>query len=330
MSKISIYQIFTRLFGNKNTTNKFNGSITENGVGKFGDITTKALKEIKRLGITHVWYTGVIEHATQTDYTAYGIKKDHPSVVKGKAGSPYAIKDYYDVSPDLAKDVPNRMQEFEKLVKRTHKNGLKIIIDFVPNHLARYYESDAKPQNVVDFGSHDNSAAHFSPHNNFYYIPNEQLELQEVTQQATSVYTEFPAKATGNDVFHHRPSKYDWYETVKLNYGVDYTNHGAAHFQPIPKTWEMMLDVLLYWAAKDVDGFRCDMAEMVPLAFWSWVIPQVKAKYPHIIFIAEIYNPSLYHSFIYDGHFDYLYDKVELYDTIRARSRGTSCWCTRL
>jgi glycosidase len=297
MSKIAIYQIFTRLFGNKNTTNKFSGSLTENGVGKFADINAKAIKEIKRMGITHIWYTGVIEHATQTDYTAFGISRDHCSIVKGKAGSPYAIKDYYDVCPDLANDVTKRMLEFESLIKRTHKQSLKVIIDFVPNHLARYYESDAKPKNVLDFGEHDNNGLPFSPRNNFYYIPNQSLELNALAENTTA-YQEYPAKATGNDVFHHKPSKYDWYETVKLNYGIDYQNDLTKHFNPIPKTWEMMLDVLLFWADKGVDGFRCDMAEMVPIEFWEWVIPKVKVSYPKMLFIAEIYNPSRYHDFI--------------------------------
>ena len=163
MSKFTIYQVLPRLFGNDNTTNKYNGSIDENGCGKFNSFTNKALKEIKNLGITHVWYTGIIEHATHTDYSSYGIRKDHPAVVKGKAGSPYAIKDYYDVDPDLAVNVENRMGEFENLVKRTHANDLKVIIDFVPNHVARQYHSDAKPAGVVDLGQDDNPAWAFSP-----------------------------------------------------------------------------------------------------------------------------------------------------------------------
>ncbi|KAA6333249.1 Cyclomaltodextrin glucanotransferase [termite gut metagenome] len=150
--KIIIYQVFTRLFGNTNTACLCGGSITENGCGKMSDFTVGALREIKKLGITHIWYTGIIEHATQTDYTAYGIAPDHPAIVKGKAGSPYAIKDYYDVDPDLANDVPKRMKEFENLVSRTHRNGLKMIIDFVPNHVSRQYRSDAHPAGIVDLG----------------------------------------------------------------------------------------------------------------------------------------------------------------------------------
>ena len=168
MSKFIIYQVLPRLFGNFNTTNKQNGSIEENGCGKFNSFTPKALEAIKSLGITHVWFTGVIEHATQTNYSAYGIAQDHPGVVKGKAGSAYAIKDYYDVDPDLAESVDNRMAEFEDLVKRTHEAGMKVIIDFVPNHVARQYHSDAKPAGVVDLGENDHSEWAFSPINNFY------------------------------------------------------------------------------------------------------------------------------------------------------------------
>lgn len=334
MSKITIYQIFTRLFGNKNTANKFNGSLNENGSGKFNDISTKALKELKRFGISHVWYTGVIEHATQTDYSTEGIPPDYPSIVKGKAGSPYAIRDYYDVAPDLAENVGNRMKEFEQLVKRSHKQDLKVIIDFVPNHLARHYESDAKPKGIIDFGQDDHPQQSFSPQNNFYYIPDTPLAIQGIDNKiGDKSYQEHPAKATGNDVFHAQPSVYDWYETVKLNYGIDHQNHQEKHFYPTPKTWTMMLEVLMYWANKKIDGFRCDMAEMVPLEFWSWAISKVKAKYPDMLFIAEIYNPRLYHDFIHIGGFDYLYDKVDLYDTVREVIQGnvsvnqiTHCW----
>jgi glycosidase len=313
MSKFVIYQVFPRLFGNYNTTNKHNGTIEENGCGKFNSFTTKALSEIKSLGTTHIWYTGVIEHATQTDYTAYGIKKDHPGVVKGKAGSPYAIKDYYDVDPDLAENVGNRMAEFEELVKRTHKAGMKVIIDFVPNHVARQYHSDAKPAGIVDLGETDNPEWAFSPLNNFYYIPNHAF----LPQLYVKGYVEFPAKATGNDQFTPSPSENDWYETVKLNYGVNYEEGGQKQFDPIPDTWFKMLDILMFWASKKVDGFRCDMAEMVPVEFWGWAVSQVKVKYPGIIFIAEVYNPAEYRNYISNGKFDYLYDKVGLYDMLR-------------
>lgn len=330
--KIIIYQVFTRLFGNKTVSLQVNGNIQENGCGKMADFTAKALNEIKNLGATHIWYTGIIEHATQTDYSSYGILPDHPAVVKGKAGSPYAIKDYYDVDPDLAVKVEHRMKEFENLVNRTHKAGLKMIIDFVPNHVARQYHSDQKPEGVEDLGARDNKGMGFDPQNNFYYIPNEPLHLDNLNVSPKD-YLENPAKATGNDVFSAWPGQNDWYETIKLNYGVDYCNGRTYCFDPIPDTWKKMLDILCFWAAKGIDGFRCDMAEMVPVEFWGWAIPQVKALHPSIIFIAEVYNPAEYRNYIHKGHFDYLYDKVGLYDTLRAVSCGytsagniTSCW----
>lgn len=313
MSKFIIYQVLPRLFGNENTTNKKKGTLNENGCGKFNSFTPKALKGIKSLGTTHIWYTGVIEHATQTDYSAFGIRSDHSGVVKGKAGSPYAIKDYYDVDPDLAENVDGRMAEFEALIVRTHKAGMKVIIDFVPNHVARQYHSDAKPEGVVDLGETDHSEWAFSPLNNFYYIPNQPFQPQFDAHG----YTEFPAKATGNDQFTASPGINDWYETIKLNYGVNYVEGGQKQFDPIPDTWFKMRDILLYWASKKVDGFRCDMAEMVPVEFWGWVIAEVKGEFPDILFIAEVYNPNEYKNYIFNGKFDYLYDKVGLYDTLR-------------
>ena len=313
MPKFVIYQVLPRLFGNYNTTRKHNGTLAENGSGKFNSFTTKALEEIKNFGATHVWYTGVLEQATKTNYTAHGILQDHPAVVKGNAGSPYAVRDYYDVSPDLAEDVSRRMEEFEALVERTHAADLKAIIDFVPNHVARQYASDNKPATIKDLGETDDKTLVFSPRNNFYYLPNEPFNPQFYVED----YQEFPAKATGNDQFTASPTQFDWYETVKLNYGVDYANGGEKRFVPTPDTWYKMLDILTFWAKKKVDGFRVDMAEMVPVEFWGWVIPKIKKINPRVIFIAEVYNPAEYRNYLCNGKFDYLYDKVGMYDKLR-------------
>ena len=311
-----IYQVFTRLFGNATMTRKPGGALQENGCGKFADFTPKALNSIHGMGATHVWYTGVIRHASRTDYSIHGLPLAHPGIVKGEAGSPYAITDYYDVCPDLAGNPDKRMTEFEKMVQRTHKSGLGVIIDFVPNHVSRAYCSACRPKGIGDLGEKDNKAHAFSPRNNFYYIPNATVRLGHPDTAAP--YEETPAKATGNDRFDAYPQVNDWYETVKLNYGVDYCGGGATHFSPIPDTWKKMLHILLFWAEKGIDGFRCDMAEMVPVAFWNYAIGRVKKQYPNVLFIAEVYNPHLYGSYIESGRFDYLYDKVGLYDTLRA------------
>lgn len=335
MSKPIIYQLLPRLYTNYCEKQQFNGTIIQNGSGKLNSITPKILKEIKDLGITHVWYTGVIEHAHDADYTRYGIPRHNPYIVKGHAGSPYAITDYYDIDPDIAESVPDRIKEFEQLIERTHSAGLKAIIDFVPNHVSREYKSDAKPAGINDLGDGDDQEMFFSPTNNFFYITRQQFAPQDVyLGEGDDAYVEFPAKATGNDCYTAFPGKYDWYETAKLNYGVDPWN-GSKHFDPIPSTWLKMLNILRYWAAKGVDGFRCDMAHMVPLEFWNWAIGNVKATYPDVIFIAEMYDIALYRPFIHYGGFDYLYDKVNLYDTLFGIEKSdisaanlTSCWQT--
>lgn len=323
-NKPVIYQLLPRLFGNKQTANVTYGTIEQNGSGKFNDINVKALKGIQELGVTHVWYTGVIAHASMTDYSAFGIKADDADVVKGRAGSPYAIRDYYDVDPDLAVDVKGRMIEFEALVERTHKIGMKVIIDFVPNHVARHYHSRMKPKGVEDFGIKDDVTKAFSVNNDYYYIPGEHFVVPGQQDKNDPLYElkdlkfdEMPAKATGNNVFSKAPSQNDWYETVKLNYGVDYINGEKQYFDPKPPVWLKMRDILLYWAEKGVDGFRCDMAEMVPVEFWEWVIPEVKAKYPGMLFIGEAYNAAVYATYLNKGQFDYLYDKVGLYDGLK-------------
>ena len=316
--KVIVYQVFTRLYGNRNTTRKENGTIADNGCGKMADFTPAVLKGIAKMGISHVWYTGVIRHATQTDYSQYGIPRQHPAVVKGKAGSPYAIADYYDIDPDLAVDVKLRMQEFEQLVQRTHDAGLKVIIDFVPNHVARQYKSVCKPRGVKDLGETDNAMMGFDPQNNFYYCPGQRfMPYFDLYGGEPEPYLEEPAKATGNDHFDNAPGQNDWYETVKLNYGVDYYAGRVGHFDPMPDTWKKMTDILLFWAKKGVDGFRCDMAEMVPAEFWAYATKVVKSKYKQLVFIGEVYNPGEYRHYLASG-FDWLYDKVGMYDTMRA------------
>ena len=336
--KLIIYQLLPRLFGNTNTTPKHYGSIEENDSGKFNHITTKAINEIKAMGFTHIWYTGIIEHATMTDYSACGIKPDDPDVVKGRAGSPYAIKDYYDVDPDLAVDVPDRMAEFEALLLRTRQQGLKVIIDFVPNHVARTYQSDVKPEDVRDFGEDDDVTQAFSPQNDFYYVPGQPFQVPAGYNPGGDNFSsplkdgnfdENPAKGTGDDIFTASPSINNWFETIKLNYGVDYSKGYAMQFDPIPSVWRKMLHILCFWANKGIDGFRCDMVEYVPSEFWTWLIPQMKQRYPELIFIGEAYQTHQYSNYLFNGHFDYLYDKVGLYDAIKRLTRnepGASTW----
>lgn len=350
-NKIIIYQVFTRLFGNKNTTNKPWGTIEENGVGKFKDFTTKALKEIKDLGITHIWYTGIPHHALIRDYTAFGISNDYPEVVKGRAGSPYAVKDYYNVNPDLATNPKKRLQEFESLVSRTQRAGMKVIIDIVPNHVARRYEGKTNPKGVRDFGVDDDVSVEYSRNNNFYYIPNSSFELPDIEPPFNGEFNllvdqkfeEYPAKWTGNGSRLTKPDRYDWYETVKVNYGIrpdgskDFpelpwgfdTKSYHEHFdfwqdKDVPDSWIKFRDIALYWIAKGIDGFRYDMAELVPYEFWSYMNSAIKVTNPTAFLMAEVYNPNEYRNYIRLGKMDYLYDKVETYDKLKDIIKGRS------
>ena len=347
--KIVVYQVFTRLFGNKNTTNKPWGTIEENGVGKFNDFTDIALKEIKDLGVTYIWYTGVPHHALVRDYTSTGISNDDPEVVKGRAGSPYAVKDYYNVNPDLAENPANRLQEFEALIARTHKAGLKVIIDIVPNHIARKYEGKSNPKGVKDFGADDDVSVEYKRDNNFYYIPNTPFEIPdggkplngESNPLIDGKFDEYPAKWTGNGSRKAKPDQNDWYETIKVNYGIrpdgskDFPELPAGfdgksykeHFEfwkdkSVPSSWTKFRDIALYWIAKGTDGFRYDMAEMVPYEFWSYMNSAIKNRNPNAFLMAEVYNPNEYRNYIRLGKMDYLYDKVETYDFLKAVVQG--------
>jgi len=347
-----VYQVFTRLFGNTNTNNKPWGTLEENGVGKFNDFTDKALSEIKDLGVTHIWYTGVPHHDVITDYTKYGISNDDPDVVKGRAGSPYAVKDYYNVNPDLAENVENRLQEFEALIERSHKAGLKVIIDIVPNHVARNYQSLTNPEGTTDFGAEDDTSVTYAVNNNFYYNPGETFEVPnwengykplggENHLEADGKFEEVPAKWTGNGSRASKPNMNDWYETVKVNYGINpegqkdfdelpegFDNEDCkAHYnfwkgKTVPSSWVKFKDIALYWTAKGVDGFRFDMAEMVPVEFWSYMNSHIKMQNPDAFLLAEVYQPHLYRDYIKKGKMDYLYDKVQLYDTLKHVMQG--------
>jgi len=339
-----VYQVFTRLFGNQKDTNKPWGTLEENGVGKFNDITDTALAAIRDLGVTHIWYTGVPHHAVIRDYTAYGIRNDDPDVVKGRAGSPYAVKDYYNVNPDLAVDVERRLQEFDALIDRTHANGMQVVIDIVPNHVARAYSSISKPSGVQDFGANDDTSQVWSRDNDFYYVTGEDFAVPEGYTPlggephplADGRFAESPAKWTGNGARTADPEIDDWFETVKINFGIrpdgsaafdrlpeaarDWSDAQHAEFwatRSVPPTWVKFRDIAHFWMDRGVDGFRYDMAQMVPVEFWSYLNSSLKLRNPNAFLLSEIYVPEMYRDYVQLGRMDYLYDKVGFYDTLR-------------
>ncbi|KZN28568.1 hypothetical protein N480_10785 [Pseudoalteromonas luteoviolacea S2607] len=346
-----VYQVFTRLFGNTNSNNIPWGTKEQNGVGKFADFTPTALAEIKAMGVSHMWYTGVLHHALVADYSQYGIGIDDPDVVKGRAGSPYAIKDYYNVNPDLANNPANRLSEFEALIERTHLAGMKVVIDIVPNHVARNYQSLNAPAGVSDFGANDDTNATYARDNNFYYVSGQDFKVPvsedyqvlggQSHHLADGEFIESPAKWTGNGARAAQPHIHDWYETVKVNYGVrpdgsydfptlpadmaeqDYKAHYAFwQDKHLPDSWYKFRDITLYWLDKGVDGFRYDMAEMVPVEFWSFLNSSIKMRNPEAFILAEVYNPTLYRAYIHQGKMDFLYDKVGFYDSLKLLMQG--------
>ncbi len=313
--RVRIYQLLVRLFGNVNETRKVDGSLAENGVGKFDDINDAAIDAIRDLGCTHIWLTGVLRQATSTDYSKIGLPADDPDLLKGLAGSPYAIKDYFDVCPDYARDPARRLNEFKALVDRIHSHGLDVIIDLVANHVARSYHSTVRPE--LSFGEKDDPTKFFDPNNNFFYLrpsdpgggPPLKLPTFRDGQPVSPTCKVLgggdglfgPEKehgrVTGNNVVSWSPGINDWYETVKLNYGVDFTRPAARFFRragdpdaPIPDTWRKMDAIIAYWQGMGVDGFRCDMAHMVPPEFWAWAIRHARARQPDVWFMAEAYN----------------------------------------
>lgn len=321
LAKVRIYQFLPRIFGNTNETRKPNGSLEENGSGKFSDLTASSLAALKSMGFTHIWPTGVLQQATATDYAAVGEPADDPDLLKGLAGSPYAIKDYFDVSPDYADDPARRLEEFQLLVDRAHQAGLKVVMDFVPNHVARSHHSTIRPG--LNFGEQDDRAKFLSASNNFYWLtpgakpagqgPPLRLPTVDALGQPTSPTSKVAkapsdglfgpetehARVTGNNLVSWEPDTGSWYETVKLNYGFDFTDpekktrlypNGADKDIPIPDTWRKMDEIIEYWQDFGVDGFRADMAHMVPPEFWHWMIARARGRNPGVFFAAEAYD----------------------------------------
>ena len=229
---------------------------------------------------------------------------------------------------------------------------MKVIIDIVPNHIARGYQSASKPAGVEDFGQTDDKTVEYHRDNNFYYVVGQDFKVPkardgyrplggEAHPLVDDKFAESPAKWTGNGTRKAQPDAYDWYETVKVNFGVrpdgshdftalpadyadkDYQQHAAFWAdKDVPSSWIKFRDIANYWQAKGVDGFRYDMAEMVPVEFWSYLNSSIKTINPNAFLLAEVYNPKMYRDYIRLGKMDYLYDKVEFYDTIKAIMQG--------
>lgn len=290
-----IYQLFVRHFSNHIRGGQPWGTREQNGCGTFNGINDRALEALARMGVTHVWLTGVIRHATQTPHP--GLPADPACIVKGIAGSPYAVTDYYDVDPDLAENPAERMTEFRNLLLRCRRWGMVPMIDFIPNHVSRNYHSRHD-----HLGSMDNKHVFFSRDNAFYYLEPQGGDTSMSLPDGEFVPERGCGRVTGNNAATWQPSVYDWYETVKLNYGSDY-RHGshAADALPgimapasyLPRTWHEMNRILEFWQGVGVGGFRCDMAHLVPLPFWRWVIAESRLRDEGVFFMAEAYNDHM-------------------------------------
>ena len=321
-----IYQLMVRTFGNTNETRKPHGTLLENGCGKFADLSDVALESLKETGFTHLWLTGVLEQASGTAYP--NRPADDPNILKGLAGSPYAIRDYFDVCPDYAVNPDKRIEEFKECLERCHKHGMKVFIDFVPNHVARSYGSDVRPD--LSFGEEDDRSVFFDRDNHFFYLQPDHpgggppLKLPTGGMPGCNGLfapeTEF-GRVTGNNVVSWEPSIHDWYETVKLNYGHDFTTGRDTSHLPgplaspdeVPRTWRTMDEILGYWQEMGVDGFRVDMAHMVPMEFWRWVVKRCRDRDAKVYFFAEAYDndpAKLTDGHVLDGLLDAGFDAV--------------------
>lgn len=293
-----IYQLFVRHFANFTPGGVKWGTREQNGCGTFAAVNDAALEALARMGVTHLWLTGVLRHATQSSHP--GLPPHPACVVKGIAGSPYAVTDYFDVDPDLAVQPEQRLAEFRALLERTRRWGMLPIIDFVPNHVSRCYTSTVRPE--LSFGAGDDTGVFFARDNSFFYVEPCGGDAPMLLPQGEFAPERGCARVTGNNAATRSPGACDWYETVKLNYGCDYRcGSGAAEALPaefapaeaVPRTWRLLDAVLAYWQELGVGGFRCDMAHMVPLNFWRRAIVNARLRDPDVFFMAEAYNDHM-------------------------------------
>lgn len=334
-----IYQLFVRHFSNLSSGDKPWGSRAENGCGTFAGVTDAALESLAHMGFTHIWLTGVLRHATQTSHPG---APAHPAcVVKGIAGSPYAVTDYFDVDPDLAVDPARRMEEFRALLGRCRRWGMVPLLDFVPNHVSRCYESAVRPE--LQFGAGDRKDVFYDRHNSFYYLEGGAGERKLMLPEGEFVPERGCGRVTGNNAAVWDPSAFDWYETVKLNYGCDYRRGASgtgglpgimAPREAVPRTWQLMDDVLAWWQGMGVGGFRCDMAHMVPLPFWRWAIAHARLRDGGAFFMAEAYNDHMkltsedVHTALLAAGFNGVYD-ADAYKSLRELYEGNA-WANDL
>ena len=319
-----VYQLFVRHFSNHKAGGEPWGSRDANGCGTFAGVNDAALDALSQMGITHVWFTGVLRHATQTAHP--GLPADPACTVKGIAGSPYAVTDYFDVDPDLAEDPARRLDEFADLLRRCRRHGLVPLMDFIPNHVSRCYRSTVRPQS--SFGAGDDTAHFFRRDNAFYYLHPQNSDRALQLPQGEFTPERGHGRVTGNNAETWTPGACDWYETVKLNYGCDYTlgPAGVARMLPPcgaePRVWRIMNEVLAYWQELGVGGFRCDMAHMVPPTFWRWAIARARLRDEDAFFMAEGYNDHMkltggdVHDALLDAGFNAVYDSPA-YDALR-------------
>ena len=326
--KLRIYQMFPRLFGNTNTNRVPNGTYEQNGCGKFADLNDEVLSSLKKLGFDAIWVTGVLRQATTRDYSSIGLPPDDPDLLKGIAGSPYAIRDYYDVCPDYALDPAKRVEEFKSLLTRAKQHDLKIFMDFIPNHVARSYASVIHPER--DFGREDRGTEFFSADDFYNLKPDshgpplrlatfDPRKKEPLTPTTKVIWDDqqnrfpglkekidglFPGEAkrgrvTGDNQNTWTPNQDCWYETIKFNYGYNFTEGAKGRRRhptvaqpdfPVPNLWKKMDAVIAYWQEMGVDGFRCDVAHIVPSEFWHWALARARERNPKTFFYAECYE----------------------------------------
>jgi glycosidase len=196
-----IYEIFPRNFSS---------------AGDFKGIEAK-LDELKDLGVTILWLMPI-----------------HPSgkeKSKGTFGSPYAVRDYYAISPDYGTEA-----DLKRLVTAAHLRKMKVIIDMVANHTAW----DSVMMKHPEYYKQDSNGKIIPP------VP-------------------------------------EWDDVAGLNY----TNNELR---------EYMIKMLKYWVdpqGVNLDGFRCDAAEMVPTSFWEQARAGIIKTKPDIMLLAEGSKPEL-------------------------------------
>lgn len=279
-----VYNVFVRFF--KGKVARWNQRVLPGEGGTFDDVKLH-LNELKKLNVTTLYFNPI--HMIGELYRKYNMLDELPAYLQ--PGSPYSIKDYKSIDPELTYDrdtkkhlLSDPQQEFKDLINAAHEKGMYVILDLVFNHTA-----------------HDFVFQRIRPE---WYLYKENI----TSLQDPYLYPEEldQGKPWGDP--RHTVAPYDhgvwWEDAAQLNweYKIPEGPNPPPKNSSLKEMWEYFKSIPKYWVSHfGIDGFRCDIAYRVPPDFWKACIAETREMAQKlgnnlagdVVFIAEAYTDDL-------------------------------------